>query len=83
MFAVRSGGSSDCFEEADHGVVEQVVAVAGDHVTCTGHVDVLRVGYEFEEFLCALFAQQIARPPRTSNAGTVMRAPPLADVRDR
>src|SRR5437868_449804 len=42
------------FEERDDRIVEEVVAVAGDHVARAGHVDELRVRHELEELARAL-----------------------------
>ena len=63
--AERLGPSDDDVEELDHGVVEQVVAVAGHHVAGTGDVDQLRVGHQLEQL----------RAPSSLSRSLTRRAP--------
>src|SRR6056297_1576550 len=50
-------------DESQDGVVEHVVAVAGDHVSGTSDIDVLGVRHEVEESTCTLLRQQVALSP--------------------
>ena len=56
-------------EEADDGVVEEVVLVARDHVTGALDVDVLGVRHQSEQVLRALFAEQVAHPAAHEQRG--------------
>src|SRR5690348_12178210 len=53
-------GGLQAVEEGQDGVVERVVAVAGDHVAGTGDVGELRVRHGLEQLAGALLGQQVA-----------------------
>ena len=58
------GGASgaDRLEKVDDGVVEEVVAIAGDHVSRARDIDHLCVRHELQQFLRALLAEEVADP---------------------
>ena len=78
----------DSVEERDDRVVEQVVAVARDHVPGAGDVDEPRVRHELEQLPRAFLAQQVADVPaheqrrdRSARAAACRRSGSTSDER--